>query len=187
MSISGSCFSKRPWEKASYSFTYCPDPWGWASWRRAWRAYDAEMSSWPHEMHLLRERLKDDSSTIEYWSRIFDLTTAGKVDTWDYQWFWSVIRRNGLCITPHMNFVRNIGLGPDATHTKDPNSNLGNRSVEGFSGRLAHPRQIRRNYSIERDLAVSRFRIPRRALHEQIEGRLRSSFLRLTTYNLKPS
>ena len=46
MQISGSCFLMQPCTEKSYWFSRHSDIWGWATWRRAFRHYDASMSSW---------------------------------------------------------------------------------------------------------------------------------------------
>src|SRR5205823_11871353 len=41
MAICGSCYADSgPLYRASYYFSYYADPWGWATWRRAWLHYD---------------------------------------------------------------------------------------------------------------------------------------------------
>ena len=50
----------------------------------------------------------------------------GKINTWDFQWNFTVRTHSGLAIRPNINLVMNIGDGhPQATHTfrkrKKPN------------------------------------------------------------------
>lgn len=104
----------------SYYFSRYPHVmWGWATWRRAWAKYDVNMADWP----AIRDRKLFDQyfpGTRErhYWEAIFQYAVyAGNVDTWDYQWFYSMWANSGLCITPAQNLVRNIGLDAEATHT----------------------------------------------------------------------
>jgi hypothetical protein len=48
MAICGSCYTKSTFDMPeSYYFSYYPDMWGWATWRRAWRLYDRDLSRWP--------------------------------------------------------------------------------------------------------------------------------------------
>ena len=45
-----------------------------------------------------------------------------KLDTWDYQFFYTRIINDGFCIFPSVNLVKNIGFNSDeATHTKNKN------------------------------------------------------------------
>ena len=61
---------------------------------------------------------------IDYWFSRFQDCYEGKIDTWDYQWAYTVMKDRRLCVRPNMNLVRNIGFDARATHTKS----LGNSS-----------------------------------------------------------
>lgn len=104
----------------SYYFSRYPHVmWGWATWSRAWVNYDLNMTHWrdirdkklfDQYFPKMRERY--------YWESVFEYTVFnGRLDTWDYQWFYSMWANSGLCITPAKNLVRNIGLDAAATHT----------------------------------------------------------------------
>ncbi len=124
----------------SYYFSKYPQTWGWAGWRRAWRHYDFKMADFPNfrDQNQIRN-VFEDTLVQEYWLRIFELTYEGKIDTWDYQWLFAIWRQNGLCITPNVNLVSNIGCGhEDASHIKDADNKLAN--VKTFSlERINHP------------------------------------------------
>lgn len=103
----------------SYHFSYISVAWGWASWRRAWKHYDFHMKLWA--LPEVRDRIRDVIGNIRDYSlvkKIFDNMYAGKIDTWDYQWFFTRLSQMGLVITPALNLVRNVGFGEDATHWK---------------------------------------------------------------------
>lgn len=103
----------------SYYFSRYPHIWGWATWRRAWAKYDINMTHWP----VIRDRKLFDyyfrkRSERFFWNSVFQAAYEGKVDTWDFQWFYSIWANSGLCIAPARNLVQNIGLGhSEATHT----------------------------------------------------------------------
>ena len=40
-----------------------------------------------------------------------------KIDTWDYQWTFTLWSQNQFTILPNVNLISNIGFGVDATHT----------------------------------------------------------------------
>ena len=182
MSISGSCFARRFFSRSSYSFTYYADMWGWATWRRAWKHYDPDMKGWPQDREKLYQCFSGHSESIEYWSYFFDHVIKGSIDTWDYQWIWTVIQEAGMCVTPHMNFINNIGIRPDATHTNDPSWHIQRRQLQGV-GRLRHPRRLSRNKRLERDIAIARLGVPRRKFSDRLSGRLRQEILYQTTYS----
>ncbi|HUX43077.1 MAG TPA: hypothetical protein VMV83_18105 [Rectinemataceae bacterium] len=104
--------------KASYYFSRYPNIWGWATWRRAWAKFDLSMSAWPT---IRKERGFDQyfgkTSERYYWKSMFNYVYSGHLDTWDYQWVYSIFKESGLCAVPERNLVRNIGFADDATHT----------------------------------------------------------------------
>jgi hypothetical protein len=142
MSIGGGNYTKGI-RRCEYSYYMSPyfDCWGWATWRRAWSLYDAEMRLWPQ----FRDRgmLKNWSSGItdfeDYWTRVFDDTQAGFINTWCYKFLFSCWAHGGLTCSPKANLVANIGYDPAATHTKNPSDRLANMSIEQLDFPLAHP------------------------------------------------
>ncbi|RZM07380.1 MAG: hypothetical protein EOO88_51845 [Pedobacter sp.] len=106
------------WGNDSYLFTKVTHIWGWASWRRAWHQYDLEMKSYPNNRDTLVNQFVIDPSSRQMWKQAFDSTYAGKIDTWDYQWVYSIWLKNGLSVLPSVNLISNIGFDASATHTK---------------------------------------------------------------------
>jgi hypothetical protein len=102
----------------SYFFSKYPDCWGWATWRRAWRRYD-------HDLTFLNEwsksrRWREDfptKSEQRYFSRVLSDALSGAVDSWAFRWTACVIYGGGLTATPNANLVKNIGFDDEATHT----------------------------------------------------------------------
>lgn len=128
-----------------YFFSRNQHCWGWASWRRAWRLYDREMSNWP----TLRESdwllgLGDGNRMFQrYWTDIFDRAHAGKIDSWAYRWTFSCWEQNGLSILPVKNLVKNIGFESDATHTAG--GNKWELDLERMAFPLVHPAHMVRD------------------------------------------
>jgi len=127
----------------SYYFSRYARVWGWATWKRAWAKYDLNMTNWPE----IRDRKLFDQffpqlSERLYWKSHFDLVYRGKIDTWDYQWFYSMWANSGLCAMPARNLVRNIGLGrADSTHTTQDNA-YSLLDAEELCLPLTHPRTV---------------------------------------------
>lgn len=126
----------------SYFFHRTPGGWGWATWRRAWAHYDARMKGWP----ILREsgwlsEIHADPRAARYWRDTFDRAyeAADEIDTWDYQWVYSVWARGGFAATAAVNLVTNIGWGDSATHTRATVSRLANIPTEPLEFPLRHP------------------------------------------------
>ena len=51
-----------------------------------------------------------------HWTNIRNAITTGAIDCYDYQWMFAMWQRDGLCITPAVNMVHNIGFGEGATN-----------------------------------------------------------------------
>lgn len=105
-------------DRQSYHFANYDWVWGWASWRRAWRHYDVTMSEWkdPH----CRDKIRQFLNNVDLYSlreKDFQQAYDNRVDTWDYQWYFTRILHQGLAVVPCINMVSNIGFGRDATHT----------------------------------------------------------------------
>lgn len=116
----------------SYYFSRYPYIWGWASWRRAWKYYDAELKAWPGSERVAQSKvLCNDPEELVYWAAIFDKVKAGRVDSWDYAWVHACFARAGLSIVPSVNLISNIGFSDDATHTLSgsPLANLPTGSI----------------------------------------------------------
>lgn len=131
----------------SYYFTKYPHCWGWATWKRAWDKYDVEMKSWRKTKNSENFR-SIFSSKLEYyyWRFLLDRLYKGKIDTWDYQWAYTLFVNGGLSINPKSNLVENIGFGKDSTHTKLHNFGDKRTSIE-FP--LRHPQQIAINAKLD--------------------------------------
>ena len=113
MHISGNNFQYgRKRGNASYYFSTIPHSWGWATWKSAWNNY-----------------------------RFDSISEEQRKQIWDLQWWHTLGRHNGLAIAPNVNLVSNIGVGEDATHTKN-NEDYMNLSREAINWPLKHPSKI---------------------------------------------
>lgn len=124
----------------SYYFSLYPHIWGWATWARAWMTHDAGMGRWPEarQRQLLKSVLPDDKA-LRFWTRRFDATYAGRIDTWDYGWTLSCWLENRLSIVPSVNLVSNIGFGKGAIHTTGRRSPYANMPAAEMKFPLVHP------------------------------------------------
>lgn len=117
--ISGANFQRnRNYGGYSYYFSRYNHVWGWASWRRAWKSNDNEMTLWPEfrDGNWLYNFLGSRNEAA-YWEKVLNMVYKGQIDTWDCRWTLSCWRENRLTVLPSANLVSNIGFGPDATHT----------------------------------------------------------------------
>jgi len=175
--ISGSNFQSRPpRDGASYYFSLYNHCWGWASWRRAWAAYDAELEGWP----AFRDQgwLEDLGGRrfARYWRGCLERVRRGECDTWDYIWTYSCWRQGLLTCLPAVNLVTNVGFShPLAEHTRTGTSPHG--AIGTLELPLRHPRQCLADRQADRHTFFTQFQppLPRR-LQRRLIGRLRPRF-----------
>jgi hypothetical protein len=143
MSITGSNYLgrwTRGWRRPSYHFSYFGSPWGWASWRRAWKHYDVTMQAWGHP--TTKARIRDvlgDDETYQFQARRFDLVHADR-HAWDVAWQLTKMLDAGLTVIPAVNLIRNIGcLGENSIPPTHPVANL---PTSPMSFPLRHPRTV---------------------------------------------
>ena len=136
--------------EASYYFSKYNHCWGWATWRRAWEHYDAEMTMWPdwRESNEWRS-LFDDSVEEKYWRHIFDRVYEGSINSWAYPWAASLWYERKVTATPNSNLVTNIGFGESATHTQSPSGRGANKPI-GQIETLTHPETIEVDFLADR-------------------------------------
>jgi hypothetical protein len=127
---------------ASYYFSQLSNIWGWASWRRIWKLYDRDLNRYSEESanHFLKNNFQDPLLT-DFWLDIFKRLKKKEIDTWDQQFQLMTFFENGLCITPNVNLISNIGFGGDATHTFSPQEYSANKSTGEISD-IQHPSEM---------------------------------------------
>jgi glycosyl transferase family 2 len=92
--------------------------WGWATWKRAWAAFNPEGRQLLLELER-RELLPmfDQDQSFPYVQMLKD-QIAGRNDSWAVRWRASVILRDMLSLYPRSSLTRNIGLDGSGTHGK---------------------------------------------------------------------
>lgn len=175
--ISGSnMISKRFIPKESYFFSRYNHVWGWATWRRAWQYYDVNMQAWSEwRDNGGLASISDNNKLFEsYWTAIFDNTSNGGINTWDYQWTFTCWYHGLVTALSAHNQTYNLGFGiPDAVHTICDSPDHLNESIpESLTFPLSHPVNVER--SIVADDIINRrvFRITEIAFIRQKIARL---------------
>jgi hypothetical protein len=122
--ISGFMFPIKHPEKPDAFFLPLTTTWGWATWERAWRAFD-----WDATTAL--QRLADPQV-----SRQFDLdgsfpyTTMlrhrleARNDSWGILWWYAVFHLNGLVLHPRRSLVWNGGFDDSGVHSGAPSDTM---------------------------------------------------------------
>lgn len=105
----------------SYYFCSIANIWGWATWKRAWKYFDLKMLSWNEQnkkvfmKHWIGNRYQRIGMM-----KMFDLHYMNEDPwAWSYQWLYALYSNNLLSIVPSQNLVSNIGIGPNATNTRN--------------------------------------------------------------------
>jgi hypothetical protein len=124
----------------SYYFSRYTHCWGWASWRRAWKYYDLNMTLWPEvrDGNFLMDILGNPKAAKD-WEKNFQIIYDKQVDTWDYQWTFTCWIQTFLTVLSNVNLVTNIGYGTESTHTSEEASKYSNMAVEAMDFPLKHP------------------------------------------------
>ncbi|MES2727174.1 MAG: nucleotide-diphospho-sugar transferase [Bacteroidota bacterium] len=135
----------------SYYFSNYNHIWGWASWRRAWKLYDLNIKSYSDE--IIKETLTktfDTKKEQNYWIKVFQTLKADLLNTWDYQWTYTIWKNRGLSILPNKNLVSNIGFDNNGTHSTGINYlGLGNMSTEKME-EIIHPSEKKINKTADK-------------------------------------
>ena len=124
----------------SYHFTYFPQVWGWATWRRAWKRFDESMSpfdAFDDYLYFKHAGLSErDYANIR---RKWHNAKFRDFEVWDYQWHFINLLEGGLVVSPLKNLISNVGFGEKATHTADSYSLKQNLVRNELEFPLKHP------------------------------------------------
>ncbi len=133
----------------SYHFSKYSICWGWATWARAWKCYDSKLEALDavYQSRFLQGHL-GGIRQYAYWKYILNKVRTGRINSWAYRWMFSCWINNGLSIIPKNNMISNIGVGDDATHTKDAKKYLGMRA-SGIEFPLVLHKNIKCNYKAD--------------------------------------
>jgi hypothetical protein len=136
--------------EASYYFSKFCHVWGWATWRRAWKHYDVSIKSFDEfkEKQLIKNILPDKKMQ-NHWLKLFQTVYDNALDTWDFQWVYTVWKQKGMSIIPNVNLVSNIGFGEEATHTIDSGHILA-ENKSGSITEIIHPKIMEINEEADR-------------------------------------
>jgi hypothetical protein len=161
MQISGTNFHFG-WQRDNYSYYFSKYGivWGWATWRRAWRMYDVNLSLYlkiKKEKYLL-DIYANHEDEAKFRELVLERTLHNKLDTWDHQWWFAKLINSGLTVNPNKNLISNIGFGSDSTHTRSKDNIRANVPIETISFPLRHPPFIIRDLISDQRLFATIFK-----------------------------
>jgi hypothetical protein len=170
---------------ASFYFSAFNHVWGWASWKTSWKKYRFDLSTISQQQY--EEAIRhyfSDVSIIRHWKHILKLSKKLSLDTWDYQYAFSIWLNKGLSIIPNENLVSNIGFKKDSLHTSKVIDGLANVPTLPILP-LKYPDSIEQNKEADRYFSY-RFKY-RRSIWKIMKTPAREtvySFMRL--FNCRP-
>ncbi len=143
----------------TYFYSRYPVRWGWATWRRVWLEYRADIPPMSRSLISKYERFSPSRATSEYWASRFQEVSSRRLDTWDYQLSYLSMIKEFLWVVPTKNLIANIGFGSTATHTWDTNSPYSSLSTDSIEKPYLEPTTIEPNDEFDQWL--------RRTLHKE--------------------
>lgn len=92
------------------------DCWGWATWRRAWRHFDADGSALLAELRRRKLTRAFDLDGAYPYTRMLENQLAGRNDSWAVRWHASCFLQDMLTLYPGRSLVANLGTDDSGTH-----------------------------------------------------------------------
>ena len=134
-----------------YYFSKLNSCWGWATWKRAWELFDADMTGY--------EEFRDKGKIYQYYEdrkitnwmiSYLEEANSPSCGIWSTQWSYSILKNNGLCINPTFNLVNNIGFFEAPTSgIHESYSSYSDYNLENFS-HIRHPDIVQ--YDVSNDV-----------------------------------
>ncbi|MBE9179724.1 glycosyltransferase family 2 protein [Oculatella sp. LEGE 06141] len=169
-------FGRRRTEYSYYFSRFC-HCWGWATWKRAWRYFDFDMTLW--EEVKTRDFLRDllvDPRAVKTWTNTFQATYDRRIDSWANRWMFACWTQNGINILANRNLVSNIGFGTESTNTGNRVSRFANMPREAIEHPLQHPPFV----MVDREAdTLTQNTLYSQSLLQRARAKLRKSLLRM--------
>lgn len=149
MHIGGTNFQNgKIWGNEEYYFSKLAHVWGWATWKRAWDLYDYNIK--PFYLFVRENKINNyysNKKIAQFCLENFKKAYHHKIDTWDYQWTFTILNNNGVAVIPNTNLVSNIGFREDATHTTESHefANISNNEINLLNIRYIDSIEINEN------------------------------------------
>jgi hypothetical protein len=103
--------------------------------------YSNKKETFIHYFSILKE-------TQNFWQHGFEDAYTQKIDTWDAQFIYLVLKNHAKCIIPKLNLITNIGCREDATHTHNEDSKDANLKRFEIEFPMKNPDKISMNENL---------------------------------------
>lgn len=92
------------------------DCWGWATWSRAWRQFEADGNELLQKLARQRLLRRFDFNGAYDYTGMLRRQIAGEINSWAIRWQASALLKGGLTLYPGRSLVKNIGFDESGTH-----------------------------------------------------------------------
>lgn len=97
--------------ESSYYFSAYSTTWGFATWRNRWNDFTLSMDNYTQDqIAKIVEPYMHRSRHRAYWVNQLGLLKRMNAKYWSYQYLLHIWSHKGLCISPYLNLVTNIGF-----------------------------------------------------------------------------
>jgi len=102
---------RKKYLKDSYHYTAYSFIWGFATWRSAWKGFNLEIRKNSDELfnNVVNKYVTNPLEKI-FCHRIYNTLSKYNLDYWEYQYNFHIWMHSGLCISPNVNLVTNVGF-----------------------------------------------------------------------------
>lgn len=90
--------------------------WGWATWDRAWKHFTPDIDT--HIAFIEKHKELGSNHFLRSTLSMLRANKRGTLRTWSSFWQCSILENGGLCLTPSISFVKNIGNDESGTNSK---------------------------------------------------------------------
>lgn len=161
MCINAQYFGPKEKFKTSYIFSTMGNCWGWATWRRAWKHMDLNMSLFPSTSFRQYTKafglFRATMLYLYYWRHDYRLiSSGGDISSWATRWNFNIFANNGLAIVPTKNLTINVGMNEGAHYSATDDDLYSHLKLEYLPTTIAHPDKVEADRNI-RDIESSDF------------------------------
>ena len=94
------------------------DCWGWATWNRAWKAFEPDGKKLLEDLQSKKLEREADFNNSYNFTKMLKDQIAGNNNSWAIRWYMSAFLKDMLTLYPGESYVQNIGFDCNATHCK---------------------------------------------------------------------